>query len=236
MKAPSSQRSECTRKLLNPPLRILLVGARSMIRARLRLLIESHPDLKLTGEAASHSRAVAMAYRDKPDLILVDGHTSTSKLIAAIRELSAAAGSRVLVFDGEYRIDVHREAVRNGAEDMVILERLPETLTTTLYPEAVRIASLTELERAVIASVVLGLTDNKIAARLRLSVATVRGHLKSIFTKLGVTDRLELVVYSFLHGLARDKQLAQRRPVSPRPMTLSKGPRMKNSRRSAASR
>src|SRR5262249_25379626 len=123
MKAPSSQRIECTRRLLNPPLRILVVSARSLIRAGLRLLIESRPDLQLAGEAASHSRAVAVAYRDKPDLILVDGHTSTSKLIAAIRELTAAAGSRILVFDGEYRPDVHREAVRNGAEDMVILDR-----------------------------------------------------------------------------------------------------------------
>src|SRR5262249_33926363 len=163
-------------------------------RAGLRLLIESRPDLKLAGEAASHSRAVAVAYRDKPDLILVDGHTSTSKLIAAIRELTAAAGSRILVFDGEYRPDVHRDAVGNGAEDMVILDRLPETLTTTLYPEAVKIASLTELELAIIAFVALGLNDNKIAARLRLPQATVRGHIKSIFLKLGVTDRLELVV------------------------------------------
>ena len=69
--------------------------------------------------------------------------------------------------------------------------------------EAAKIATLTARERAVIALVGEGLGNKQIAQRLFISEITVRHHLTSIFSKLGVAERLELVIYAYRHGLAK---------------------------------
>jgi two-component system, NarL family, nitrate/nitrite response regulator NarL len=71
-----------------------------------------------------------------------------------------------------------------------------------LDPEAAKIASLTEREREVVTLMGQGLRNRQIAERLGISETTVRHHLTSIFAKLEVTDRLELVIYTYRHGLA----------------------------------
>jgi DNA-binding NarL/FixJ family response regulator len=66
---------------------------------------------------------------------------------------------------------------------------------------AVKIDLITKREREVINLVAKGLKNKQIADRLRLSDITVRHHLTSIFSKLGVTDRFELIVFAYNHGL-----------------------------------
>ena len=68
--------------------------------------------------------------------------------------------------------------------------------------EAAKIATLTERERQVIGLIGEGLKNREIADRMFISEATVRHHLTSIFNKLGVEDRLELVIYAYQHHLA----------------------------------
>jgi two-component system, NarL family, nitrate/nitrite response regulator NarL len=70
-------------------------------------------------------------------------------------------------------------------------------------PEAAKIATLTEREREVISLIGEGLKNKQIASRLYISETTVRHHLTSIFDKLGTSDRLELVIYAYRHGLAK---------------------------------
>jgi len=69
-------------------------------------------------------------------------------------------------------------------------------------PEAERIASLTAREREVIECVGAGLKNREIARRLFITDVTVRHHLTSIFAKLGVSHRLELIIYAYRHGLS----------------------------------
>lgn len=69
-------------------------------------------------------------------------------------------------------------------------------------PEASRIASLTERELEVIVAVGEGLKNKQIAERLFISDVTVRHHLTSIYGKLEVSNRLELIIYALRHGLA----------------------------------
>ena len=73
----------------------------------------------------------------------------------------------------------------------------------TSDPEAAKIATLTEREREVISLIGEGLKNKQIAGRLFISETTVRHHLTSIFDKLGTSDRLELVIYAYRHGLAK---------------------------------
>lgn len=64
------------------------------------------------------------------------------------------------------------------------------------------IADLTKREREIVATLSQGLKNKEIADRLHISEGTVRTHLSSIFAKLGVPDRLKLIVYAYRHGLA----------------------------------
>ena len=70
-------------------------------------------------------------------------------------------------------------------------------------PEAAKIAALTERERQVIHLIGEGLKNKQIADRLFITETTVRHHLTSIFDKLDVSDRLELVIYAYRHNLVQ---------------------------------
>ena len=89
----------------------------------------------------------------------------------------------------------------------MIASILNDRVSTSVAPEqnaeAQRIAKLTEREREVIQLIGEGIKNRQIAARLYISEATVRHHLTSVFAKLGVTDRFELVIYAFQYGLAK---------------------------------
>ena len=147
--------------------------------------------------------------------------------------LSAAKGARVIVLTGLRDPEEYRRAVRLGAMGLVLKEQafgvlaqairqvhaseawLDPALVATVLAEAARtrgretgaeanrIAALTERERAVIALICEGLRNKQIAERLFISQTTVVHHLTSIFNKLGVTNRLELVTYAYSHGLAQ---------------------------------
>ncbi len=70
-----------------------------------------------------------------------------------------------------------------------------------LDSEEAKIASLTGREREVIKAVGEGLKNKQIGERLFISDVTVHHHLTSIYSKLAVSDRLELVIYAYRHGL-----------------------------------
>jgi len=69
--------------------------------------------------------------------------------------------------------------------------------------EAEKIALLSPREREVIALIGEGFKNKQIADRLSISEATARHHLTSIFAKLDVSDRLELIIFAYRHGLAQ---------------------------------
>ena len=69
-------------------------------------------------------------------------------------------------------------------------------------PETAKIARLTAREREVVILVGEGLYNKQIGERLSISEATVSHHLTSIFAKLGLANRFDLVVYAYRHGLA----------------------------------
>jgi DNA-binding NarL/FixJ family response regulator len=73
-------------------------------------------------------------------------------------------------------------------------------------PEATKIASLTAREREIIdAMIKQGRSTNKqIAVHLNMSEHTLRNHLSSIYSKLEVENRLELVMYSVKHRISND--------------------------------
>jgi two-component system nitrate/nitrite response regulator NarL len=72
-----------------------------------------------------------------------------------------------------------------------------------INPEEAKVTTLTAREREVITLVGQGLRNKEVAKRLFISETTVRHHLTSIFAKLNLSDRLELVIYSYRYRLAK---------------------------------
>jgi len=149
--------------------------------------------------------------------------------------LDVAKEARVIVLTGLRDSEEYRRAVRLGTMGLVLKDQAlgvlvqaikqvyagevwldPMLVATVLAevarargsetdPEASRIATLTERERAIIALICEGLRNKQIAERLYISQTTVVHHLTSIFNKLGVANRLELVTYAYRHGLAKPR-------------------------------
>jgi DNA-binding NarL/FixJ family response regulator len=84
----------------------------------------------------------------------------------------------------------------------ILRERTHPAAIQRRSAEEVKNAALTERELQVIRLIGEGLKNKDVADRMYISEATVRHHLTSIFNKLGVSDRLELVIYAYQHSLA----------------------------------
>lgn len=213
-------------------LRILLVDNHLVMRAGLRLLIENQMGMKVVGLAGNGNEAVELAAREQPDLILLDLDLGAESGLTVIPQLrTAARNARVLVLTGLKDSQAHRQAIKLGAVGVVMKDQEAEVLlkaiekvhagevwldrTTTgnlfhemtqhsgeLDRERSKVASLTEREFQVIKLIAEGLKNKEIAKRLFISETTVTHHLSSIFSKLDVSDRLELVIYAFAQKLA----------------------------------
>ena len=211
-------------------IRILLIDGDDLIRAGLRALLESWQGLQVIGEAANCTDARTAA-EERPDIILLN-HELRGGLEGLPELLAATDGARLLVLAGEATPDTHQRAIRLGAMGLVPKRKPADVLIRAIEkvhagevwfdrtaiagvladmarpkaaqtdPEAEKITQLTKREREVVALVAEGLKNKQIAERLFISSVTVRHHLTSIFSKLGVTDRLELMIYAFRNNLA----------------------------------
>jgi DNA-binding NarL/FixJ family response regulator len=220
-----------------PPqsVRVLIVDDHGIMRAGLRMLLESQSGIMVVGEASSCADALALATCTQPDVIVLDLDLGGENAVESIPTLlRTAPETRILVLTGLRDPEVHRQAIRHGALGLVFKEKAVETLLQAITKvragevwleptmiaqvlgdltrpqlspqtsaEATKIARLTEREREVITLVGEGLRNKHIAARLYISEATVRHHLTAIFAKLDISDRFELAIYAYQHGLAK---------------------------------
>jgi two-component system nitrate/nitrite response regulator NarL len=217
------------------PIRILIVDDHAIVRAGLRMLIDQNPAMEVVGVAGDRAEALALAASEQPNMIILDillGDDDGLSFLPQLREV--ATDSRVLVLTGLRSSESQRRAIIAGAMGVVLKEHAAEVLikainkvhqgevwldrslmgsvldaitqTPEVDPETERIASLTERERQVIALIAEGLKNKQIGERLFISETTVTHHLSSIFSKLEVSDRLELVIYAFSRNLVKVPQ------------------------------
>ena len=185
----------------------------------------------MAGTRSEALEIVARELSDLIILDLELGGYSALAFIPQLRE--AAKNARILVLTGLRDSETHQKAAELGAMGVVLKEDAADrllkaiekvykgeawldrlTLGTLLWqmcshekesvdPQKKKISSLTERELQVITLIAEGLKNRQIAARLFISPTTVTHHLSSIYSKLGVSDRLELVVYAFANKLAK---------------------------------
>lgn len=196
------------------------------------MLIDQNPDMKVVGVAGNRSEALAVAASEQPNMIILDILLGDEDGLAFLPELrEATPKARVLVLTGLRSSEGQRRAMLAGAMGVVLKEHAVEVLIKAIMkvhqgevwldrsmmgsvldtmtqapeidPENAKIASLTDREREVIALIAEGLKNKQIGQRLFISETTVTHHLSSIFSKLDVSDRLELIIYAFRHKLAQ---------------------------------
>lgn len=185
----------------------------------------------MASTAAEALELVARKSFDMILLNLELGGASALPLLPQLRETASKA--RVLALTGLRDPEVHQQAIKLGAMGVVLKEQAEDLLLkaiTKVYqgevwldrvslgnvlwqltsshkdavdPQTQRNASLTDRELQVVSLIAQGLRNKQIAERLFISQTTVTHHLSSIYSKLGVSDRLELVVYAFANKLAK---------------------------------
>jgi DNA-binding NarL/FixJ family response regulator len=214
------------------PITIMIVDDHVVIRSGLRMLIEHDQRMKVVAQAGNRTEALERAMLEKPDVIVLDLLLGDEDGLSFLPELcEASPGSRVLVLTGVQNPDAHRRAIRRGAMGIVLKEHAADQLLkailkvnqgevwiersmmgsmiqefnkpTMVDPEVSKIESLTDREREVILLIGEGLKNKQVGERLFISETTVTHHLSSVFSKLEVSDRLELIIYAFRHGLAK---------------------------------
>ena len=217
-------------------IRILIVDDHLLVRTGLRMLIDNEPDMTVVGQAATRAEALTLAQTERPNLVLLDIDLGNENGLDFLSDLTTTVpGVHVLVLTGLRDIDSHRRAARLGAAGVVLKEHAADVLLKAIKKvhqgevwldrslmgslfremtqgvayadaEGVKISTLTPREREVVTLIAEGLKNRDIAARLFISETTVTHHLSSVFAKLGVSDRLELVIYAFANKLAKPPQ------------------------------
>ena len=155
-----------------PPssVRVLIVDDHGIMRAGLRMLLESQPGLVVVGEAATCAEAVALATDTQPDVIVLDLDLGGENAIASMPTLLRAPDTRILVLTGVRDPEVHRQAIRQGALGLVVKEKAAETLLHAIMQ--VR-AGEVWLERTMIAQVLGELTRPQPAPQVSAEAANI---------------------------------------------------------------
>lgn len=209
------------------PIRVLIVDDHSMVRTGLATFIRTKADLELLGEARDGQQALRLCEELAPDVILMDlimprmdGVTATR----AIRERWPQV--QIIALTSFKDKEMVQDALRAGAIGYLLkdvsVDELAEAIRAahagrpTLAPEAAQALieatrapeagpepgyDLTPREREVLALMVEGLNNPQIGERLFISVTTVRSHVSSIFSKLGVSNRAEAVALAVRNKL-----------------------------------
>src|SRR5438034_8871033 len=112
-----------------PTIHVMMVDDHRVVRSGLRMLIESHPRMKVVAEAGKGSDALVMAAREHPDVILLDlvlGEETGTDLIPGL--LAACEEARILILTALHDEDEHRRAVRLGAMGVLNKEASTELM------------------------------------------------------------------------------------------------------------
>lgn len=159
---------------------------------------------------------------------VLDGLAATAELLSDAHS-SSAPSPRIVMLTTFDLDEAAARAIRQGASGFLLKDAQPEFLLAairTVHAGSAVIAAsatrelfgslaapaaqavpaaygeLTEREREIFALAARGLSNAEIATREFLSEATVKTHISRILTKLGLRDRVQLVVFAFDHGLA----------------------------------
>lgn len=203
---------------------LFLIDDHPVLREGIRMLLDAAGDVRVVGSSATASGAIAPLRQLSPDVVLLDLDLGEEDGLAWLpRIASAAPAAKVLILTALRDRARDEEGLRAGARGLVLKDAAPEVLLQAIRsvaagalwfdprmlaapPAAVAVTTtpdLTPRELEIVTLVAEGLRNEEVGRRLGISEKTVRNHLTTVFQKVGVSGRLELVVYAYERGLAR---------------------------------
>ncbi len=212
------------------PITVLIVDDHAVVRAGLRMLLESDAEIIIAGEAENGQEAVRMSEALKPDIILMDVTMPVMDGVEATRHIKSQTTSpAVLALTIHEGTEYFFHMLQAGASGYVPKRAAPEELLRAIHVVAegnvflepsvakelvadylTRVQSghehdsydgLTEREREILTHIAEDSTNQAIANLLDISASTVERHRENIMRKLNLHTRTELVKYAIRKGL-----------------------------------
>ncbi|MDK0518180.1 response regulator transcription factor [Streptomyces sp. ML-6] len=210
------------------PIRVLLVDDEPLVRAGLRAVLDSQPDIEVVGEAGDGAAVIPLLRQLHPDVVAMDVRMPLMDGIEATRVVLRTVPDppKILVVTTFENDEYVYEALRAGADGFLLKRSRPAEIVhavrlvaegeSLLFPAAVRQlaaeygtskaravmdrAALTDRESAVLRLMARGLSNAEIAAKLVVGVETVKTHVSAVLTKLGARDRTQAVIAAYESG------------------------------------
>jgi DNA-binding NarL/FixJ family response regulator len=210
-----------------------IVDDQPLIRAGLRMIVRSQPDMLVAGEAEDGAGAVELARDSSPDVMLMDIRMPGIGGIDAVPGvLAVSPGTRIIMlttFDVDHYVydslhvgasgfllkDVTPERLIDGIRTVVQGDMLlAPSITRRLIEQHVHrpprppvdeapLQRLTQREREVLAEIARGLSNAEIAQLFHVSEGTVKTHVSRVLTKLGLRDRVQAVIAAYELGFVQ---------------------------------
>jgi DNA-binding NarL/FixJ family response regulator len=210
---------------------VLLADDQHLVRAGFRSLLRRDRDITVVGEASTGDEAVRATRSLRPDVILMDIRMPGLDGIAATRQILGFADSKVIILTTFETDEYVFAALAAGASGFLTKEVGPDGLREAVRVVAAgeallspsvtrrvvgrfahrpvaaptgggdRLAALTEREREVVRLVATGFANEDIARELVISPLTAKTHITRAIAKLGVRDRVQLVIVAYEDGL-----------------------------------
>jgi two-component system nitrate/nitrite response regulator NarL len=211
--------------------RIFLIAETAIYRDALRLLLDAEPDFQVIGVSADCARALDAARDSPADILLLDCSTPILPGADALGMLAGTcASARIIVLVPALDRHEIIEALRRGVRGVVLKAGPTELLFRSIRAVAAgqywigretvadlvqnlsmppstegeparKNFGLTARELDIVSALVADCVNKEIAKRFAISEKTVKHHLTNIFDKLGVSNRLELVMFALHHQL-----------------------------------
>ena len=207
-------------------IRLLVADDQEVVRSGVKALLEG-TEIKVVAEAACSQAAVKMALEMDVDLVLLDVRMPDGDGLTALNRIKLdKPGLPVLLFSAFDNLASVAQAIDLGASGFLL-----KGCSRDEFLNAIRIvaageniwnrkrrqtasrslrtpgractleASLTERESEVLHEIVLGLSNDQIAAKLEINSETVKEHVQHVLRKLGVGDRTQAAVWAVRNGL-----------------------------------
>ena len=200
---------------------ILVVDDHAMVRMGLVSLLSTVESFSIVGEADNGEKAIQLAIKHRPDIILMDIVMPQLDGIEATRKImSMINSSKVILLTSEGTTDNIAQGINVGAKGAILKSSDFSSLVTTimavangddaispeikqLMSEDPPIPSLSPRQQQILDSIVRGLYDRDIANQLGISVYTVKEHINSLFAKIGAANRTEAVAIALRKHLLK---------------------------------
>ncbi|WP_144710555.1 response regulator transcription factor [Curtobacterium pusillum] len=215
------------------PIRVAVVDDQRLFASGMQMLVDAQDDMTCVGTAADGAEALLLCAAEEPDVLLLDLRMPVLNGIETLARLAEQTDDRprVIALTTIRRDDAVLAALHAGAAAFLTKDALPDVVTATIRDvhegrpaptedEALDLLrdqgtpvqssrrdevldALTAREREVFLLVAKGLSNAEIATSVFLSEATVKTHVRSVLQKLGLRNRIQVVITAHERGLVR---------------------------------